>query len=279
MEYINIPPNLELEIRKEFSLRLLNFKVLKKWIEDAIGQIVIHDTNLYRCSTRVKEISSVLRKIDDKIGSERKKINAKTLKPENATWSNVTSYKEIEPLIDDWVGCRIISYLHDHLPEVHKSICKHDRLVISKMTIYDSKEEPQFKNIKPNKKRGDELRYSENGYIGIHYIIKPKTVDPCFNSHPVVFDKFELQIRTLLQETWGQIQHEAIYKGRLPEEIKTERNSSFQDVARMLRLCDVTLARLAKTESIETPKHINVYKRPELKISKRKILQKNLNFK
>lgn len=278
MEYINISPNLELEIRKEFSLRLLNFKVLKKWIEDAVGQMVIHDSSLYRCSTRVKEISSVLRKIDDKISVSKNKIKQNKATPEYLAWVNAKNYADIEPLIDDWVGCRIISYLHDHLPNLHQSICNHDRLVVAKITVHDSEEEPQFKNIKLSKKRGDELRYSKNGYIGIHYIIKPRTVDPCFNSHPVVFDKFELQIRTLLQETWGQIQHQAIYKGRLPEDIKSERDAGFQDLAKLLRTCDHMLARLAKDNTIKAPQDNSKYLRPESVTTKRVHRQKPLKF-
>ena len=79
MKKSEISNKLELEIRQEFSRRLRNFIGQKKWIEDAIGGIVQHDPNLYNYFVRVKEISSVLTKINGKISDEKRRIATEEL--------------------------------------------------------------------------------------------------------------------------------------------------------------------------------------------------------
>lgn len=249
MRYKNISNNLELEIRREFSSKLKNFIALKKWIEDAIGQLVIHDPGLYSFKTRVKDISSVLTKVAGKIEDEKDRIDSQTLEPSHVKWMNAKSYGEIESLIDDWVGSRIITYLHDSLVDLHAQITSHKRLKIVRITVHDSADKPRFQNLKLKKGR-DERRINHNGYVGIHYIIDPQTVDPCWNQEPRIFQKFELQVRTLLQETWGQIQHAVIYKGRMPEYLKQERSDAFAGLAGFLAECDIELARLAKEPAV-----------------------------
>ncbi|MBV5330193.1 MAG: RelA/SpoT domain-containing protein [Chlorobium sp.] len=271
-QYHNIENSLELEIRREFSQKLQNFIAQKKWIEDAFGQLVMHDPGLYSYKTRVKEISSVLKKIDGKIEDEKKRISDNKLSKDEAKWLNARSYNDFQDLIDDWVGCRVITYLHDTLIDLHNAIISHHRLNIVKITVHDSIENPKFKDLLIDTTR-DEKRENHNGYVGIHYIISPITVDPCWSNEPKIFEKFELQIRTLLQETWGQIQHAVIYKGRMPDFIKQERSDAFAGLAGFLSQCDNELARLAKDPSLKGFVNKNITKR------KRKLRQEHLRFK
>lgn len=250
MKNSEISNNLELEIRQEFSRRLDNFVAQKKWIGDAIGGIVQHNPTLYSPKVRVKQISSVLTKIKGKINDEKRRIAAGELLRSQARWKNAKDFSAFEALIDDWVGCRIISYLHDSIIPLHEEIITHDRFRIVRVTIHDSYENPRFPKIDLQENR-DERRLNHNGYVGIHYIIEPKPVDPCWRKEPILFHKFELQVRTLLQEAWGQIQHAVIYKGRMPESIKQERSEAFSGLAGFLSQCDVELARLAKDPVIQ----------------------------
>lgn len=250
MKKIAIPNSLELEIRREFSHRLNNFIAQKKWIDDAIGSIVRHDSNLYRYNVRVKEISSVLTKINEKVIDEKNKIDNGDILPNQAKWTNAKTYLDFEELLDDWVGCRIITYLNDSLIPLHEEILAHKRFNIVRVTIHDSAENPRFEKINIDNIR-DERRLNHNGYVGIHYIIEPIPVDPCWQKEPKIFIKFELQIRTLLQEAWGQIQHAVIYKGRMPEYIKQERSNAFGSLAGFLAQCDNELARLAKDPVVQ----------------------------
>lgn len=246
-----ISNNLELEIRREFSNRLKNFMAQKKWIEDAIGGIVQHNQGLYSYKTRVKEISSVLTKINGKIHDEETRINANELNVRDAKWLSAKSYIEFESLIDDWVGCRVITYLHDAVEELHYEIMNHNRFDVIRATVHDSVENRRFADLELGTGVNSEVRLNHNGYVGIHYIIRPVTVDPCWEKEPKIFHKFELQTRTLLQEAWGQIQHAVIYKGRMPEYLKKERSDAFSGLAGFLSQCDIELARLAKDPSVQ----------------------------
>lgn len=270
MKNSEISNNLELEIRQEFSRRLRNFMGQKKWIEDAIGGIVQHDPNLYSYKVRVKEISSVLTKINGKISDENSRIAAGELASFETKWKNAKDFSAFETLIDDWVGCRVISYLHDSIIPLHQEIITHDRFKIVRVTIHDSIENPKFTDMVLQDNR-DERRLNHNGYVGIHYIIEPKPVDPCWSKEPKLFHKFELQVRTLLQEAWGQIQHAVIYKGRMPEFIKQERSNAFSELAGFLSQCDAALARLAKDPVIQNlakPKKVTTRKQYHLKLGK-----------
>lgn len=252
MKKTNVPNSLELELRREFSTKLSNFKAQKKWIDDAIGSMVQHDKNLYTYRVRIKEISSVLTKIDGKVSDERARIEEGKLDIREARWVNAKTYADFEELIDDWVGCRIISYLHDAIIPLHREIMSHARFNVRRVTVHDSAENPRFSDcdLIADPAR-DEKRLNHNGYVGIHYVIEPKTVDPCWEKEPKIYRKFELQIRTLLQEAWGQIQHAVIYKGRMPEFIKKERSDAFSGLAGFLSQCDVELARLARDPVIK----------------------------
>lgn len=245
----NIDSKLELEIRRNFSHRLENYKILRKWIEDAIGQIVYHDQNLYRHNTRIKDVLSVLTKIDGKIQSEKTLVASGDLSAADAKWTNARSFEDFEGLVDDWVGCRVISYTQDTIPSLHKQITQHKRFKIQRVTVHDSYHHQTFQNLRLRK--GDEQKLNFNGYVGIHYVIEPIPVDPCFQLQPHIFHKFELQIRTLLQETWGQVQHEVIYKGRLPELLKVERSDAFASLAGFLSQCDAELSRLSKDPKVK----------------------------
>ncbi len=270
MKKSEISNKLELEIRQEFSRRLRNFIGQKKWIEDAIGGIVQHDPNLYNYFVRVKEISSVLTKINGKISDEKRRIATEELDLSQARWTNAKSFSSFEALIDDWVGCRVISYLHDTIVSLHQEIISHDRFNIIRVTIHDSYENPRFSDMDIQEDR-DERRLNHNGYVGIHYIIEPRPVDPCWSRDPKLFHKFELQVRTLLQEAWGQIQHAVIYKGRMPEYIKQERSDAFSGLAGFLSQCDAELARLAKDPDIKKlakPKRVIVRRQQYLKLGK-----------
>lgn len=251
MKLRNVPNEFELEIRREFSHRLKNLIALKRWIDDTFGQLVLHDSqNLYSYKTRVKEISSVLAKVDGKIQDEKDRIGRGELTQEDARWINAKSFVDIEELIDDWVGCRVITFLHDTVLDLHREILGHKRLKLVHITVHDSAEYPRFRDLKVKKGR-DERRINHNGYVGIHYIIEPITVDACWDKAPHIFGKLELQVRTLLQETWGQIQHSVIYKGRMPDFIKQERSDAFAGLAALLAHCDVELGRLAKDPTVQ----------------------------
>jgi ppGpp synthetase/RelA/SpoT-type nucleotidyltranferase len=275
--YQHIDPTAELIVRREFSRRLERYKVLKKWIDDAVGQMVRHDPLLYRHSVRIKEVESVLGKIEKKkteaimyMASEEahdvdadkeNEAKSKARLWQDASVSNPEDFEEkLEPLIDDWVGCRIISYLQNRIFSLHEEIMGHRRFVVTRVTVH----EPNGSNLfsgKLSRQPGCEYEHilNDKGYAGVHYIIKPRPadsspvayLDPCFQgSHgeePRIFSKFELQVRTLIQEAWSQVQHDVVYKGkeREREKIRTA-ISRFESLSNHLAACDKDLDFLVK---------------------------------
>jgi ppGpp synthetase/RelA/SpoT-type nucleotidyltranferase len=247
-------------------------RALEGWIQDAIGQIVMN--NSYRIShyaVRIKEISSLLMKIVGKMEYAKRKINspeAEELKDKEKEklkkWLALASYEDALDLVEDWVGCRVLTYLQDTIVDLHKMIVEHERFKLIQITLHDSGNSlsPQLDKLRgmidPSIIEFD-YRTNNNGYVGVHYIIRPCPVDKCWGENPVesgrIFGRFELQLRTLMQEAWGQIQHGVIYKGRMPDDykkdvfnaVKDERTKAFAALARHLSACESELSNLAES--------------------------------
>lgn len=245
-KFKHISNELELKIRRGFSDNLKNFIVLKKWLIDAVGQMVIHEEDLYSYKVRVKTVDSLLNKLSDKIQIEKDLIKSKTIEEKDLKWSKVSNFNDLNELVDDFVGCRIMTFVNGALPTLHQYLSAESEVFnIKKVTVHDFAERPSFAGLKFSNGVVEE-RKNYNGYVGIHYVVEPKTVDPCWSKEPFIFDKFELQTRSLLQESWGEVQHEVIYKGkRMPDHVKQAKNTTFADLADLLLSCDRILSRMS----------------------------------
>ena len=115
-------------------------------------------------------------------------------------------YKSPLEEITDVCGLRIITYTNKDVDDICKIIEKHF-------------------SIDPEKSinKADLLHANEVGYLSVHYIAK-------LNQPRVKLDEykpysnicFEIQVRTLLQHAWAEIEHDRSYKfsGELPQDIK-----------------------------------------------------------
>lgn len=122
--------------------------------------------------------------------------------------------------ITDFSGIRIIAYVEDDL----KPICKiiEDAFDIDHLNSGD---------------KSNELGIDKVGYKSIHYIAKIKAdrLDlPEYKKFKNL--RFEIQVRTILQHAWAEIEHDKNYKfrGVLPPEIKRR----FKIIAGTLELID-----------------------------------------
>ena len=266
--YKNIDHDLELSIRRGFSNDLNCFKEMKGWLDDAFKQMVGHRADMYSFNSRVKQIESLLRKLDGKRESDKTHDVVK--------WEKVKDYDELIAHVDDIIGGRLITYFVRDLPELMIYIANFERFCVKEITIHDMIENPvlypsalrglSLKNKEEDKisrsLRDDQLvafevfrnefhsectdekipykiRLNPNGYVGIHIIIKPLPYDDYWKMEPGLFDKFELQIRSLIHEAWSEIQHKVIYKGkRMPDEVKLARASQFSMLSSILSSCE-----------------------------------------
>ena len=134
---------------------------------------------------------------------------------------NPTRPKYLWPLeeITDLAGIRIITHVLGALPEIHKIV--HD----------------EFEVIEQSDK-GEELIAKERfGYQSIHYLVG---MNPD-RARLAEYDRYkdavvEIQVRTILQHAWAEIQHDIQYKSTtaIPSEIKRR----FMALAGMLEIAD-----------------------------------------
>ena len=126
-------------------------------------------------------------------------------------------YRSIDEMTDV-LGFRIICYFADVVDEVAEVI----------NDIFDV-------DVNNSVDKRDILDPSTFGYLSIHYICKLKPEDA--QDKPELADiEFEIQIRTMLQHTWAEIEHDLGYKSELavPREVKRD----FARVASLLEIAD-----------------------------------------
>lgn len=119
--------------------------------------------------------------------------------------SRVITADNIFQEITDLAGVRVLHLYQDQLPKIHNFIMRMvsdgDWKLNEKPTAYSWDHESQrfFENL------GLNVQIKESYYTSIHYIVKPANDDRV---------KCEIQVRTLFEEIWGEINHTVNY----PEE-------------------------------------------------------------
>ena len=120
------------------------------------------------------------------------------------------SYSDPENEIQDYIGIRIITYVNSDVDLVCQLI------------------EKEFKIDKKNSSnKKEKLGIDKLGYLSIHYIASCKANRLSLPEYSYMKNMcFEIQVRTLLQHTWAEIEHDRNYKfsGVLPSEIKRRFN-------------------------------------------------------
>lgn len=112
--------------------------------------------------------------------------------------------------ITDLIGVRVLHLYQDQFPQIHNfifnKINSQDWFLSEKPIAYswDPEARDFFESL------GLEVRLKESYYTSIHYLIKPKELsDVCC----------EIQVRTLFEEVWGEIDHTINYPN--PTQSKT----------------------------------------------------------
>ena len=136
-------------------------------------------------------------------------------------------YKTIDD-ITDIVGIRIISYFADDVDKIAKTI------------------EKEFKIDKPNSIDKRKLEDDRFGYMSLHYVCEftPDRIKlPEYQKFKGI--KFEIQIRSILQHSWAEIEHDIGYKGSysIPKFAKR----SFHRIAALLETADLEFNRLRES--------------------------------
>jgi hypothetical protein len=93
------------------------------------------------------------------------------------------------------------------------------------------------------------LEKNERGYFCVHYVIEPVFHGEMFHrSRNVPYEKFELQLRTLLNHAWAEMHHRAVFKSPLGD-TGNERHVDelrFADLSTNINNCDKVLDRICR---------------------------------
>lgn len=130
--------------------------------------------------------------------------------------------------ITDVCGLRVITYTNKDVSRICEII------------------EQNFSVDKKNSiNKAEQMHTNEVGYLSIHYIVGLSPSRKRLPEYrPYANIKFEIQVRTLLQHAWAEIEHDRSYKfsGELPAELKRR----FYLVAGSLELMDREFDRLSE---------------------------------
>ncbi len=177
-------------------------------------QRVAAPSPVHRVRTRVKRVESVMDKI-----LRRPDIFTDGLSPDSFTKMN------------DTLGVRVILYFLSHLPLIDRELRKlADKLEISQIEppkAYlptDLTEQLSLMHLDPKQK--------ESGYASIHYILRLKNSEIGVDQRPW----FELQVRTLVEDAWGEIEHVLGYKPEKRTSFAVKRQ--FQIISKQLAAVD-----------------------------------------
>lgn len=108
--------------------------------------------------------------------------------------------------MNDTLGARVIVYFLSHLPLVDKELRSNDAFEISTQCppiaylSHDLTTQLSLGNL--------DRRDKDSGYASIHYVLRLADSSVPKNSRPW----FELQVRTLCEDIWGEIEHILGYK-------------------------------------------------------------------
>lgn len=126
------------------------------------------------------------------------KIQRKRAKGEEVTTDNLFT------AINDLIGVRVLHLYQEQFPEIHRAIISQvdmgEWVLVEPPKAYtwdpESKDFFEALNL--------ETKLRETYYTSIHYVVKPNNQNP----NPICC---EIQVRTLFEEIWGEIDHSLNY--------------------------------------------------------------------
>ncbi|MDP3435858.1 MAG: hypothetical protein Q8S04_01305 [Bacteroidales bacterium] len=193
------------DILKEYDNQKGKLNIFRKKMETLLNDLLLErNVHFHLVSSRLKDRNSISKKIDSK----------------NDKYSSLID-------VTDVVGLRIITYLDSEVDTVAQ-------LIESEFTI------DWINTVDKRKLKNDQF-----GYKSLHYIVSLKG-NRCdlveYSNYKTL--KFEIQIRTILQHSWAEIEHDLGYKGELSIPDTYKRN--FNRLSALLETADVEFDRLKK---------------------------------
>lgn len=191
------------EIAKTYQKNNKKYDDFRKKVDELIRELLLQrDIRVHKIESRCKEVD----KLDEKINRKNNK------------------YGDILE-ITDIIGIRIITYFEDEVDIIAS--------IIEKEFIKDSENSIDKRN----------LEMDRFGYKSLHYVVSLKDDRKELTEYKRFKDiKFEIQIRSVLQHAWAEIEHDIGYKSELslPNSLKRD----FYRVAALLETADIEFVKI-----------------------------------
>ena len=175
----------------------------KNWYED---QLLFHDAsvhffcNLISSIPKVESVKGRVKKYDECIS----KFKRKYLPDFNPEESSI----KIQNYLTDLIGIRVICYYSEEVQEIRRNLKKY------------------FREIEITDKTSQlEMTDDKFGYKSLHLqlVLKSK-INGISDADKYKKIPFELQIRTVIQDAWGILDHRIKYKKSIPHSLKRRIN-------------------------------------------------------
>lgn len=146
--------------------------------------------------------------------------------------------------VTDLVGVRVVTAYPDRAEQA--ALRLRDALAVDEEASFD---------------RLDELDESEFGYRSIHLVVRLAERERGIGSEAIRDLWFEIQLRSVLQHAWAQVDHEAVYKSgvALPRELKRQ----FSALAGALEVADQVFLGLRTEQTRLVDQYVDRYQRSE----------------
>ena len=191
------------EIAKTYQKDNKKYDDFRIKVEELVKELLLQrDTRIHKIESRCKEVD----KLDEKINRKNNK------------------YNDILE-ITDIVGIRIITYFEDEVDIIASII------------------EEEFVKDYDNSIDKRNLEMDRFGYKSLHYVVSLNDERKELTEYKRFKDiKFEIQIRSVLQHAWAEIEHDIGYKSELSLPNSVKRN--FYRVAALLETADIEFVKI-----------------------------------
>lgn len=181
---------------QNFDSLELFYKTVRSFFEARSLKGVVHSIR-----HRLKDVDHLIEKIERKNKEDRQKNEAEQMGPINGD--------NLFERITDMAGVRVLHLHQEQFETIHKEIMK--KIDDGDFCLF---EDPKAYTWDPDSNKFfDSLdiktQQKDSFYTSIHYVLKPNERSPI---------TCEVQVRTLLEEVWGEIDHTMNYPSPVEDE-------------------------------------------------------------
>ena len=190
--------NIGVEILKDIYSDFVDYEVSYENQADFISNILRSHPMVHSVKSRIKEPNRLIEKIIRKTGDRK-------LKYGKDFQFNLDNYKNE---INDLIGIRVIHIFKDQWQDIHEFITKTWKVIEVTANVREGDNTKKFEEL------NIEVRSRISGYRSVHYLVE------FYPTNEKVIA--EIQVRTIFEEGYGEIDHRLRYSHvEIPEILKS----------------------------------------------------------